>query len=55
MVGAAEGASAGATAAGMVGVLDVVVIGGVAALALYWFVLRKKKEQFPEMKKLTVV
>lgn len=36
------------------GVLDIAVIGGVAALAIYWFALRKKKDDIPEVKKLTI-
>ena len=36
------------------GVLDIAVIGGVAMLAIYWFVLRKKKDDIPEVKKLTI-
>ena len=31
--------------ASMFGVLDVLVLGGVASIALYWFVLRKKEEK----------
>ncbi len=37
-----------------IGVMDIAVIGGVAALAVYWFVLRKKKDDIPEVKKLTI-
>ena len=41
--------------AGMgIGMMDVAVIGGVAALAVYWFALRKKKDDIPEVKKLTI-
>jgi hypothetical protein len=36
------------------GVLDIFVLGGVAGLALYWFVLRKPKVEPGEFKKLTV-
>jgi len=39
---------------GMFGVLDLVVLGGAAGLAVYWFFLRKKKEEIPTIKKLTV-
>ena len=38
---------------GMFGVLDMVVLGGAAGLAIYWFFLRKKEEA-PAIKKLTV-
>ena len=38
----------------MFGLLDVMVIGGMAGLALYWFVLRKRKEEPVTVKKLTV-
>ncbi len=51
----AEAAEAAAGIAGLgIGLLDVAVIGGVAALAIYWFVLRKKKDDIPEVKKLTI-
>ena len=36
------------------GLLDVILLGGMAGLALYWFVLRKKKEETVTVKKLTV-
>ena len=51
MTDMASGTQVGA----MVGMLDVVVIGSVAAVALYFFVLRKKKDEVPDVKKLTVV
>jgi uncharacterized membrane-anchored protein len=38
----------------MFGVLDVIVIGGMASIALYWFVLRKKNVESVPIKKLTV-
>nr|UCK81639.1 NADPH--cytochrome P450 reductase [Arenicola marina] len=40
--------------AAMFGVLDILVLGGVAGVALYWFVLRKKKEEPPVIKSLYV-
>ena len=51
-----DGAEA-AAAAGVLGlsILDIFIISGVAGFALYWFVIRKKKEEPPEVKKLTVV
>ncbi len=53
--GAAAAAAADAGIAGLgLGVLDMIVIGGVAALAVYWFVLRKKNDDIPEVKKLTI-
>lgn len=56
MVNAAEAATSTMAAGAAIGALDLAVIGGVAAVAIYWFVLRKKKEHtIPEMKKLTVV
>ena len=36
------------------GILDVIVLGGVAGLAFYWFLLRKKKVEPVEFKRLTV-
>ena len=50
----AEEAAATGMAGFSVGVLDIAVIGGVAALAIYWFALRKKKDDIPEVKKLTI-
>ena len=38
----------------MFGLLDVIVLGGMAGLAVYWFVLRKKKEEAVTVKRLTV-
>ena len=56
MVNAAEAATNTMAAGSAIGALDLAVIGGVAAVAIYWFVLRKKKDdKIPEMKKLTVV
>ena len=50
-----EEEAAAAEVAGLgLGLLDIAVIGGVAALAIYWFVLRKKKDDIPEVKKLTI-
>lgn len=55
MLQAAEAASNSMAAGSAVGVLDLAVIGGVAAVAIYWFILRKKKDdKVPEIKKLTV-
>ena len=50
----AEEAAATGMAGLSFGVLDIAVIGGVAALAIYWFALRKKKDDIPEVKKLTI-
>ena len=38
----------------MLGTLDILVIGGVVGLALYYFVFRKPKKEMPQFKKLTV-
>lgn len=40
--------------AAMFGVIDIIVLGGVASVILYFFVFRKKKEEVPAFKKLTV-
>ena len=50
---AEEAAATGIAGLGL-GVLDIAVIGGVAALAVYWFGFRKKKDDIPEVKKLTI-
>ena len=56
MVNAADAATGAMAAGSAIGALDLAVIGGVAAVAIYWFVLRKKSDdKIPEMKKLTVV
>jgi len=38
----------------VIGALDLLVIGGVAGLLLYYFVFRKTKTEVPSFKKLTV-
>ena len=39
----------------VIGMLDLVVIGGVVAVVAYYFVRKRKQEAVPEMKKLTVM
>ena len=41
-------------AVAMFGMLDLLVLGGVGAAAVWWFFLRQKQEDIPDIKKLTV-
>ena len=39
----------------LLGALDLLILGLLAAVAVYWLFIRKKKDQIQTIKKLTVV